>query len=87
MTVEYTPENVCSRKMIVSVEDGKISDLQIIGGCDGNLKGITNLVVGMDAKEAVSKMRGIQCGRRGTSCPDQLAIAIEQALAEQAAGE
>ncbi|MDR0813515.1 MAG: TIGR03905 family TSCPD domain-containing protein [Oscillospiraceae bacterium] len=87
MTVEFTPENVCSRKMIVSVEDGRISDLQIIGGCDGNLKGITNLVIGMDAREAVSKMRGIQCGRRSTSCPDQLAIAIEQALAEQGAGK
>lgn len=76
----YTPKGVCSRKMVVDIQDGKIADVQIIGGCNGNLQGIASLVIGMDAVEVVDKLEGIDCGGRGTSCPDQLAMAINEAL-------
>ena len=78
----YTPKGVCSRKMVVDIEDGKIVDLQIIGGCNGNLQGIASLVIGMDAEEVVDKLEGIDCGGRGTSCPDQLAKALKAYLDE-----
>ena len=77
-TVEYMPRGVCSRRMSVSAEDGIIKDVQIIGGCDGNLKGLTNLLKGMKVTDAIEKMEGIQCGGKGTSCPDQLSIALRQ---------
>ena len=79
MTVTYTPRGVCSRKMIVSAEDGVISDAQIIGGCSGNLQGIGRLVEGMPVDEVIARLRGIRCGYKPTSCPDQLATALEQA--------
>ncbi len=80
MTVTYTPRGVCSRKMIVSEEDGIITDAQIIGGCSGNLQGISRLIVGMTLEEAISRLKGIDCGGRGTSCPDQLSIAMQELL-------
>lgn len=80
MTVTYTPRGVCSRKMIVSAEDGVISDAQIIGGCSGNLQGISKLIVGMKVEDAISRLHGIDCGGRGTSCPDQLSIAMQELL-------
>lgn len=83
MTYTYTPKGVCSRKIQVDVEDGIIRDVQVLGGCNGNLQGISNLVVGMDAKDAISRMKGIRCGMKPTSCPDQIAVALEKAL-EQA---
>lgn len=76
----YLPQGVCSRMMTVEIENGIIEDCKIIGGCNGNLQGICNLVKGMDAEDAVEKLKGINCGGRGTSCPDQLAICIEEAL-------
>jgi len=78
MTVTYTPRGVCSRKMIISAEDGVITDAQIIGGCSGNLQGIARLIVGMTLEEAISRLKGIDCGGRGTSCPDQLSIAMQE---------
>ncbi len=77
MTYTYRPQGVCSRLMEVEVEDGKIRRVQVLGGCDGNLQGISRLVVGMDVDEAISRMEGIRCGGKPTSCPDQLAQALK----------
>lgn len=82
MTVTYYPRGVCSRQMDVTVESGIITDAKVIGGCSGNLQGITRLIRGMDAEEAIARMRGIRCGAKSTSCPDQLSFAIERALNE-----
>ena len=83
MTVEFTPRGVCSRKMIISAEDGVITDAQIIGGCSGNLQGISKLIVGMRLEDAITRLKGIDCGGRGTSCPDQLSIALTEALEKE----
>ena len=80
MTYTYIPKGTCSRKMIVELENDIIKDVKIEGGCNGNLQGISNLVRGMKAQDAIEKMKGIRCGFKPTSCPDQLAIALEQAL-------
>ena len=82
--MEYTRLNkgVCSRSTKVVIEDGIVKDIEVVGGCSGNLKGIMELVKGMDAKEAAKRMRGITCGFKATSCPDQIAITIEEALAK-----
>ena len=77
MTYTYRPQGVCSQLMEVEVEDGKIRRVQVLGGCDGNLQGISRLVVGMDVEEAISRMEGIRCGGKPTSCPDQLAQALK----------
>ena len=77
MTYTYRPRGVCSQLMEVEVEDGKIRRVQVLGGCDGNLQGISRLVVGMDVEEAISHMEGIRCGGKPTSCPDQLAQALK----------
>ena len=81
MTYTYRPRGVCSQLMEVEVEDGKIRRVQVLGGCDGNLQGISRLVVGMDVEEAISRMEGIRCGGKPTSCPDQLAKALKACLA------
>lgn len=83
MTYTYTPRNVCSQRMQVELDGTIIKDVQILGGCNGNLQGISRLVVGMDAREAIDRLEGIHCGPKPTSCPDQLAIALKKAL-EQA---
>ena len=80
MKITYRPQGVCSNLMEVDVENGIIKSAKVIGGCSGNLQGITSLITGMEAKEAIAKMRGIRCGYKRTSCPDQMANAIEQAL-------
>ena len=80
MTVEYKPRGVCSRAMKVTVEDGIVRDVEVVGGCNGNLKGIMSLVKGMKAADVVERLEGIRCGMKPTSCPDQLAQAIKQAL-------
>lgn len=79
MVYTYTPRGTCSRKMTVDVEGDIIRDVKIEGGCSGNLQGISNLVKGMKVDEAIEKMKGIKCGFKPTSCPDQLAIALEEA--------
>ena len=76
----YKTKGTCSQKIDFRLEDGKIYDVVFTGGCNGNLKGIAALVEGMDAREAISKLEGIQCGFRSTSCPDQLAKALKEAL-------
>ena len=77
----YIPHGVCSRQMRVELdENGVITDCEIIGGCAGNTTGICELVKGMNAEEAIKRIKGIDCRGRGTSCPDQLANALEEAL-------
>lgn len=84
MVYQYEPRGVCSREMIIDVENEIIKSVQIIGGCAGNTKGVSVLVEGMNINEAIKKLRGIDCRGRGTSCPDQLAIALEK-IKEQTA--
>ena len=79
MTIEYRPRGVCSQLMRVTVENGIVRDVQVIGGCNGNLKGIMSLVKGMKAEDVVEKLEGIRCGMKPTSCPDQLAQALKSA--------
>ena len=80
MHYEYNTKGTCSRQILFDIEDGKVCNVQYIGGCNGNLKGIGKLVEGMDAKEVVSRLEGTTCGMKNTSCPDQLAQAIKNAL-------
>ena len=84
MEFTYTPRGVCSRQFEIKVEDNKIESLKVIGGCDGNLKGISRLVVGMDVDDAISRMDGIDCKGKGTSCPDQIAQALKSFKAANA---
>ena len=86
MTYTFQPRGVCSRAMSVEVDDqGVIRDLQVVGGCNGNLQGISALVKGMKAEEAIARLKGINCGGRGTSCPDQFARGLEAAMAQREA--
>ena len=86
MTYTFRPRGVCSQEMRVEVDDqGIIQKLQVVGGCDGNLQGISALVVGMPAQEAIRRLKGIPCGFKPTSCPDQLARGLEAALGKQQA--
>lgn len=80
----YTPQGVCSREMKIEVEGDTIRSIKIIGGCDGNTKGLCNLLKGMKVDEAIQKLKGIDCGGKGTSCTDQLARALEQAKRKKA---
>lgn len=77
MTISYRPKGVCSRMMMIEAEDGIIRHVEIVGGCDGNLQGISRLVEGMEVSEAIKRMEGIRCGGKPTSCPDQLAQALK----------
>lgn len=79
----YTPSGTCSRKIDFDIDEaGKIHNVTFLGGCPGNTLGISTLAEGCDAAELAARLRGIDCRERGTSCPDQFAIAIEQALRE-----
>lgn len=82
MTYTYRPQGVCSQLMEVEVEDGKIRRVEVVGGCNGNLQGISRLVEGMDVNEAISRMEGICCGYKPTSCPDQLAKALKACITQ-----
>lgn len=78
----YKAKGVCSREIKFEVKDNKVTGLSFVGGCDGNLTGISKLVEGLDVKEAIERLKGIDCGGRGTSCPDQLSKALEEFLAK-----
>lgn len=78
MKFTYRPKGVCSQMMELDVEDGKIKSLQVMGGCSGNLQGISRLVEGMEIDEAIRRLEGIRCGFKSTSCPDQLAQALKK---------
>lgn len=86
MKYEYAPKGVCSRKMIIEIEDGIVKSLNVEGGCNGNLSGISRLVEGLGIDEVIKRLDGIKCGPRQTSCPDQLAQALK-AVKEQSANE
>ncbi len=76
----YTPTGVCSRQILFEVENDIVKDVSYVGGCNGNLKGISALVKGMGVADVISKLKGVDCGGKGTSCPDQLARALELSL-------
>lgn len=78
--MDYRPTGVCSQLIHVELDGDIIKNVEFIGGCNGNTKGLSSLVRGMDAHEAISRLKGITCGDKATSCPDQLAHALQQAL-------
>ena len=80
MEFTYRPRGVCSQLMEIEVEGDRIKHVKVTGGCSGNLQGISRLVEGMEIREAISRMEGIRCGFKSTSCPDQLAKALKQCL-------
>jgi len=75
----YKPHGVCSRQIDIDLEDGIIKNVAFTGGCSGNTQGVCALIKGMSVDDAIERLRGIHCGPRPTSCPDQLSIALEQA--------
>ena len=76
----YEPQGVCSKAIDVEVGEGVIKSVKFTGGCNGNLQGISSLVAGMKIEDAISRLRGIKCGFKNTSCPDQLACALQEIL-------
>ena len=80
MKYEYTPVGVCSRKIYLEVNDGKVENIEFVGACNGNLKGIAELVKGMDVEDVIERLEGITCGAKPTSCPAQLAEALKEIL-------
>ncbi len=82
MTYTYKTKGTCSSQIDLELEDGIIQSVAFTGGCNGNLKGISSLVKGMSAKDAIEKLKGTKCGMKSTSCPDQLACALTEALAQ-----
>ena len=79
MQFEYRTKGTCSQRIIFDVEDNILKNVQFIGGCNGNLKGISSLVEGMNIDDVIAKVEGISCGFKSTSCPDQLAKALKEA--------
>ena len=80
--LEYKTQGTCSRMITVEVEDGVVTDCSFNGGCSGNTQGVAALVIGMKVDDAIAKMKGIRCGFKTTSCPDQLARALEKTKIE-----
>ena len=80
MDFTYRTKGTCSRVIEFKLNDGKVSAVKFHGGCDGNLKGIASIVEGMDAEHVIERFSGIRCGFKSTSCPDQLACALKEAL-------
>ena len=77
----YKTKGTCSQEIHFDLKDGKVYNVSFVGGCNGNLKGISKLVVGQDAQRIIDLLKGNTCGFKSTSCPDQLAIALEKAMA------
>ncbi len=80
--ITYNTHGTCSRQILIEIEDNIITDISFVGGCSGNTKGICSLVIGMNINDVISRLDGIKCGFKPTSCPDQLAKALEQYKAE-----
>ena len=78
--IEYKTRGTCSRMIILDIEDGVVTDCSFVGGCAGNTAGVASLVKGMRTEDVITKLKGIKCGFKPTSCPDQLARAIEEAI-------
>lgn len=85
MKTTYRPSGVCSKQYVTELENGVIKSLTITGGCNGNLKGLSALLTGKKAEEMIPLLRGIKCGAKPTSCPDQISYALEEALMAEAA--
>ncbi len=83
MAYRYPTRGVCSRSVSFDLNDGRVQNVQFEGGCSGNTKGIAALIEGMDAQEAINRLSGIRCGFKPTSCPDQLAKALQQAIDQE----
>lgn len=82
--IVYRTKGTCSREINVTLNDeNKIEEVVFVGGCAGNTAGISRLIVGMDAEEAIRRVKGVKCGFKSTSCPDQLALALEKCLADE----
>jgi len=79
MQYEYKTKGTCSQRILFTIEDGILRDVQFIGGCNGNLQGISKLVEGMTVEDVIARIDGIRCGFKPTSCPDQLATALKEA--------
>lgn len=79
MRFEYKTKGTCSQFIQFEIEDNKLKNVQYIGGCNGNLKGISSLVEGMDIDDVIARLEGTTCGMKATSCPDQLATALKEA--------
>ena len=82
MQFEYKTKGTCSQKIFFDVEEGKVHNVQFLGGCNGNLKGIGSLVEGMNIDDVIARLEGTTCGMKSTSCPDQLAKALKEAKAQ-----
>ena len=81
--ITYTTRGVCSRAIEITVEDNIVTDVRFIGGCSGNTQGVSALAIGMSPEEVVRRIKGIKCGPKSTSCPDQLATALEEYLSKK----
>lgn len=79
MQYKYRTRGTCSQEINFEIKDGKVYNVSFLGGCNGNLKGIASLIEGMDIDEVIAKVSGIRCGMKSTSCPDQLAKALQAA--------
>lgn len=80
MQFEYKTKGTCSQMIYFDIDEGKVHNVEFLGGCNGNLKGIGKLVEGMDVSDVIDRLEGVQCGGRKTSCPDQLATALKEAI-------
>ncbi len=78
--MEFKTKGVCASKINFELDGNKIKSVKFSGGCPGNLYGISKIVVGMDAQEVIKKFKGVKCGFKSTSCPDQLAVALQKAI-------
>ncbi len=81
--IAYQTRGVCSRQIDLDIENGIIVGAKFTGGCSGNTQGVAALVIGMTVEDAIKRLRGIKCGPKSTSCPDQLAIALEEHIAKK----
>ncbi len=84
MEITYNTQGTCSKQIHFNLENGIIKSVEFVGGCNGNLQGISRLVEGMEADKAIERLSGIKCGFKQTSGPDQLARALKKAIEEQA---
>lgn len=82
MKYSFCPKGICASDIKIKINDGIIKDITFIGGCDGNSKGIVNLIKGRRPEEVIPLLNGIKCGSKNTSCPDQLSIALKEAIKE-----
>lgn len=80
MTFKYTPKGVCSKQFIIDAQDDIIKSVKILGGCPGNTVAVSRLLEGMKIEDAIKKLKGIRCGYKESSCPDQIAVALEEYL-------